>query len=157
MSRFVSSSPSDPDPVGWFVRLERAVRERDFLIATEAKRNLRSLGWLVNHSPGRPNSSHEATPGREVERARSHSNGDATTLVGERFKLADSIPPLALRPRPAAKALGISERLLWQLTHDGMIPCMRVGSGKRKTILYSLSALEGWLARQAEGGERGQA
>src|SRR5437660_82609 len=27
--------------------------------------------------------------------------------------------PLALRPRDAAKALGISPRLLWQLTHDG--------------------------------------
>src|SRR5581483_5099992 len=37
-------------------------------------------------------------------------------------------PPLALRPREAAKALGISARHLWQLTKDGHIPCVRVGS-----------------------------
>ena len=92
-----------------------------------------------------------------VRRSRSHSNGDGTTLVGERFKLADSIPPLALRPRPAAKALGVSERLLWQLTHDGHIPCVRVGSGRRKSVLYPVSTLEGWLARQAASGERGHA
>jgi hypothetical protein len=30
--------------------------------------------------------------------------------------------PLALRPREAAKALGISPRLLWQLTKDGASP-----------------------------------
>jgi hypothetical protein len=65
MSRLISSSQSDPDPVGWFARLERAVRERDFLIATEAMRNLRSLGWVVNHSPRRPDSSPEVAPGRE--------------------------------------------------------------------------------------------
>jgi excisionase family DNA binding protein len=55
-------------------------------------------------------------------------------------------PPLALRPREAAKALGISARLLWQLTHDGQIPCVRVGSGKRKTVLYPLADLQAWLS-----------
>jgi excisionase family DNA binding protein len=88
---------------------------------------------------------------------RSHPNGDAATLVGDRFKLADSIPPLALRPRHAAKALGISERLLWQLTHDGHIPCVRVGSGKRQTVLYPVADLRAWLSRQAADGERGKA
>jgi excisionase family DNA binding protein len=58
--------------------------------------------------------------------------------------------PLALRPREAAKALGISPRLLWQLTHDGEIPCVRVGSGKRKTVLYPTTTLKAWLSRQAE-------
>jgi excisionase family DNA binding protein len=53
---------------------------------------------------------------------------------------------LALRPRDAAKALGISARLLWQLTHDGQIPCVRVGSGKRKTVLYPLADLQAWLS-----------
>jgi excisionase family DNA binding protein len=65
--------------------------------------------------------------------------------------------PLALRPREAAKALGISPRLLWQLTKDGRIPCVRVGSGKRKTVLYPVAALQDWLARQTakpEGGEQ---
>jgi excisionase family DNA binding protein len=66
--------------------------------------------------------------------------------------------PLALRPRKAAKALGISPRLLWQLTKDGQIPCVRVGSGKRKTVLYPLADLQAWLTRQsatAEGGKHG--
>ena len=58
--------------------------------------------------------------------------------------------PLALRPRDAAKALGISPRLLWQLTHDGKIPCVRVGNGKRRTVLYPTADLQAWLSRQAD-------
>lgn len=65
-------------------------------------------------------------------------------------------PPLALRPREAAKALGISPRHLWQLTHDGVIPCARVGSGKRRTVLYPMADLQAWLARQAQSGKGGQ-
>lgn len=56
---------------------------------------------------------------------------------------------LALRPREAAKALGISPRLLWQLTKDKVIPCVRVGTGKRRTVLYPLADLQAWLTRQA--------
>lgn len=63
--------------------------------------------------------------------------------------------PLALRPREAAKSLNISERLLWQLTHDGHIPCVRVGTGKRKSVLYPVAMLEAWLRdRAAEGGAK---
>lgn len=58
--------------------------------------------------------------------------------------------PLALRPREAAKSLGISPRHLWQLTKDGHIPCVRVGSGTRKTVLYPVAELQAWLRRQAE-------
>ena len=58
--------------------------------------------------------------------------------------------PLALRPREAAKALGISPRLLWQLTHDGRIPCVRVGSGKRRIVLYPTADLQAWLTRLVE-------
>lgn len=58
--------------------------------------------------------------------------------------------PLAMRPRDAAKALGISPRLLWQLTKDGHVPCVRVGSGRRRTVLYPLAELQAWLTRQAE-------
>ena len=57
--------------------------------------------------------------------------------------------PLALRPRDAAKALCISARLLWQLTKDGHIPCVRVGSGKRKTVLYPVADLQTWLTQRA--------
>ena len=62
---------------------------------------------------------------------------------------------LALRAREAAKALSISPRHLWQLTHDGVIPCVRVGSGKRRTVLYPTAELEEWLSRQAEAGKGG--
>jgi hypothetical protein len=58
--------------------------------------------------------------------------------------------PLALRPREAAKALGVSARLLWALTVPrGPVPCVRVGAGRRKTVLYVLSDLRVWLAREA--------
>jgi excisionase family DNA binding protein len=57
---------------------------------------------------------------------------------------------LALRPREAAKALGISPRLLWRLTHDGHIPCVRLGSGKRRTVLYPTADLQEWLTQHAE-------
>jgi excisionase family DNA binding protein len=60
--------------------------------------------------------------------------------------------PLALRPTEAAKALGISLRHLWQLTHDGHIPCVRVGSGKRKTVLYPMDVLSAWLRTSARMG-----
>lgn len=63
---------------------------------------------------------------------------------------------LALRPRDAAKALGISPRHLWQLTKDGQVPCVRVGNGKRQTVLYPIAELQAWLSRKANaktGGE----
>ena len=55
--------------------------------------------------------------------------------------------PLALRPRYAAKALGISPRTLWGLTAPpGPIPCLRIGHGKRQTVLYPVADLEVWLS-----------
>lgn len=57
--------------------------------------------------------------------------------------------PLALRPREAAESLQISPRHLWQLTADGVIPCVRLGSGKRRTVLYPVNELQAWLSQQA--------
>jgi predicted DNA-binding transcriptional regulator AlpA len=63
-------------------------------------------------------------------------------------------PRLTLRPRQAAAALGISERTLWSLTAPrGPIPCVRIGAGKRKTVLYPADALRDWLRAQARQGE----
>ncbi len=65
--------------------------------------------------------------------------------------------PLALRPREAAKSLGISPRHLWQLTRDGLIPCVRLGRGKRGAMLYPVSTLQSWLEQNAgvaKGGDR---
>jgi hypothetical protein len=50
MSRRGKSSPSGADPAGWFFRLERAVREGDYLVANEARKQLSRLGWAVRHN-----------------------------------------------------------------------------------------------------------
>ena len=57
---------------------------------------------------------------------------------------------LALRPQEAAAALGISPRKLWQLTADGEVPCVRLGSGNRGAVLYAVSDLEAWLQNRSE-------
>jgi excisionase family DNA binding protein len=54
-------------------------------------------------------------------------------------------PCLSMRPREAAKALGISERLLWEWTDRGVVPHVRLG----KAILYPVDSLREWLQKQA--------
>ena len=54
-------------------------------------------------------------------------------------------PRLALRPKEAAIALGISERLLWARTNCGDIPCVRIG----RSVRYSVSLLDEWLIEKA--------
>ena len=61
---------------------------------------------------------------------------------------------LALRPREAAPALGISARTLWQWTADGIVPHVKVGTGRRQITLYPVALLESWLAEQAEATQR---
>ena len=56
------------------------------------------------------------------------------------------LPRLALRPREAAQALGISKRLLWTLTNQGAVPHLRLG----RTVVYPVDALRKWLADQAQ-------
>lgn len=53
--------------------------------------------------------------------------------------------PMALRPREAARALGVSERWLWDQTKAGEIPCTKVG----RVTLYPREMLEEWLRRRA--------
>ncbi len=59
-------------------------------------------------------------------------------------------PPLALRPKEAAKALGIGERKLWELTadRDSGIPHFKLGTA----VLYPVADLRRWLSDQAKGG-----
>ena len=59
-------------------------------------------------------------------------------------------PPLGLRPKDAARALGIGERLLWSKTNAGEIPYVRIG----KAIIYPVHLLRDWLTEQAEGGDQ---
>ncbi len=58
-----------------------------------------------------------------------------------------AVPHLALRPRQAAKALGIGERLLWSLTNEGKIPHVHIGP---RAIIYPVDQLQKWLASQVE-------
>jgi excisionase family DNA binding protein len=120
---------------------------QNFLLATNPGFSGRFLapGQLFGNSL--PNA---APTGMQAAQCGKRSAG-ATIMVP-----SDLSSPLALRPREAAKALGISARHLWQLTKDGHIPCVRVGSGTRKTVLYPVADLQAWPTRQAQakGGEQ---
>jgi excisionase family DNA binding protein len=63
-----------------------------------------------------------------------------------------SPPLLALRPREAARALGVSESTLDRLTRSGEIPVVTAG----RCRLYELDVLKAWLSSRrttaAEGG-----
>lgn len=60
--------------------------------------------------------------------------------------------PLALRPREAARALGVSESTLDRLTRAGEIPFVAAG----RCRLYEVSVLKEWLSSRrttaVEGG-----
>ena len=65
----------------------------------------------------------------------------------------NNTPRLALWPREAARALGIGERKLWEITADKTsgIPHVRFG----RAIVYPVHELERWLEEQAKkGGSR---
>lgn len=59
-----------------------------------------------------------------------------------------TVPPIALRPREAARALGLGQRKLWEITADQTsgIPHVRFG----KAIVYPVRELENWLAEKAQ-------
>ncbi len=54
---------------------------------------------------------------------------------------APVIEPLSLRPAEAARAIGISERLLWQWTREQWVPHVRIGN----VVLYPVEQLSRWL------------
>lgn len=77
-------------------------------------------------------------------------------LLEQTTMATQTVESLALRPREAAKALGISARTLWGLTAPrGPIPCLRIGHGKRQTVLYPVAELQAWLSRQADAAKGG--
>ena len=55
-------------------------------------------------------------------------------------------PCLAMRARETAKALGVSDRTLWDWTKNGDVPHIRRG----KTILYPVESLRRWLDEQTK-------
>lgn len=73
----------------------------------------------------------------------------STTTRATDSSLNTNSTVLALRPKEAAKALGIGQRLLWQMSQPrGPIPCVRVGC----CVLYPRAMLEAWLTAQASNG-----
>jgi excisionase family DNA binding protein len=64
-----------------------------------------------------------------------------------------TVPRLLLTQREAAQALAVSERTLWQLTHDGAIPAVRIG----RAVRYRLEDLRAWVAQQVEAKQSGPA
>ena len=65
---------------------------------------------------------------------------------------AGELPRLALRPKDAARALGIGERKLWEITADQAsgIPHIKLG----KCVIYPVDLLRDWLVEQAHRGAR---
>lgn len=49
--------------------------------------------------------------------------------------------PLSLRPKAAARALGVSEKTLWNMTKRNAIPHARMGT----CVVYPWAALQAWL------------
>lgn len=60
------------------------------------------------------------------------------------------VSPLTLNAKQAARAIGISERLLWTLMKAGEIPHVRIA----QRVVFPVRKLEAWLAERTEGGAR---
>jgi len=73
------------------------------------------------------------------------------TRPDSRLAATERLPePLALRPRDAARALGISERTLWDWTRTERLPHVRIGN----VVLYPVGCVKQWLSdRAAAAGE----
>ena len=64
------------------------------------------------------------------------------------MKTEDRPAAMLWTARDAARALAISERKLWQLTKDGIIPHVKIG----RSVRYPADKLREWLASQMKGG-----
>jgi hypothetical protein len=74
-----------------------------------------------------------------------HCNRFDTMLSTTHFDTLPVIPPLALRSRDAAIALGISERLLQEWAKHQDLPCIRIG----QVVLYPVDEVRQWLRQRA--------
>jgi excisionase family DNA binding protein len=70
-------------------------------------------------------------------------------VANQLFNTPPVIPPLALRPRDAAAALGISERLLQDWAKQHGLPCVRLG----QIVLYPVDEIRQWLRERALAAE----
>jgi excisionase family DNA binding protein len=58
----------------------------------------------------------------------------------------DTIQPLAVKLRDAARLLGLSDRTVWSLIQRGEIPVRVIQHGCRRTYLFSVEELKRWAA-----------
>ncbi len=58
----------------------------------------------------------------------------------------DPVPRIALRPAQAAKAMGVSKRLLGTLERAGKVPSVRFG----RAVVFPVAALRRFLDEQAQ-------
>jgi len=66
-------------------------------------------------------------------------------VFGQRAE--QTLEPMLLTPRQAARVLSISERTLWGLTKSGDIPAVRFGG---RNVRYSPDDLRAWIQRRSE-------
>jgi excisionase family DNA binding protein len=71
---------------------------------------------------------------------------DTTKKINTAINSEPAIPCLAMKPRDAAKALGICERTLYTLTKKGEIPVIRSG----RLVLYVVEDLKEWLKKSSK-------
>lgn len=74
----------------------------------------------------------------------------AAAVVQELRPVADPLKvdgKLALRPKDAAVAIGISERMLFELTKNGQVPHRRIG----RAVVYPVDLLREWMNRTDQG------
>jgi predicted DNA-binding transcriptional regulator AlpA len=78
-----------------------------------------------------------------------HFMEDQLTVIGVEqtsiVKQKIETPCLSMRPKEAAAALGISERLLWDWTKRNSVPHVRIGG----VVVYPTDSLRDWLQKQA--------
>ena len=58
-----------------------------------------------------------------------------------------SVPPILLNLKDAARALAVSDRSLWEWTKAGKVPHVRLG----RRVLYSPDDLRRWVEGQRQG------
>jgi excisionase family DNA binding protein len=58
---------------------------------------------------------------------------------------------LAVRPREAAKLLGVSVRTLQEYRRRGLIRAVKIGRGRRAVVLFEVDELKRFLAENREG------
>ncbi len=61
------------------------------------------------------------------------------------------LEPLAVRPKQAARLIGVSERTLFNLTKRGELRAVRLGTAKQSGVLYPVAELRRFLAERLSG------